>query len=170
MKYPRTAAGYAEYIKSAHWDMLRSCVLERDGHKCVRCGSRHRLQAHHKFYRADWEEAQPEDCETLCKSCHEKEHPEKFGKTTVVRTEIRITTQVTQVESPFSSWKQLRRARSRKEISRAEYLKWVGILKPKRKPKRKHRAAKVNRRQGVVPWHYNPVYRSQWVNRGTTSN
>lgn len=179
MKYPRTAAGYAEYIKSDHWDMLRSCVLERDGHCCVRCGSGVWLQAHHKFYRADWEEAQPGDLITPCKACHEKEHPEKHTQVTVT-VSVRIVPDP-QPETPFfGSRKSVEEERSKGLITRSEFIiqrqrllnlgQWGGGKQKKRNRKYgRPSRPKVRHRQPCKPWYYNPP-RPKWVNRDRSSN
>ena len=65
---------YQEYLKSAHWEMLRRAVLERDGFRCVRCQWDKHLQVHHKFYRQRFEDSEPDDLETLCRTCHKREH------------------------------------------------------------------------------------------------
>lgn len=178
MKYERTGAGYAEYLKSAHWDILRSCVLARDGNRCVRCGSGKRLQAHHKFYRDDWEQAQVSDLETLCRVCHEKEHPDKV-QNTVVNVTVNVT--VASDVCPFRTFKELSQARSAQRISRAEYLKWAPRLKPKKRDRRKKmnrayakaKAVRKRKRKSVAckPWFYNPnPPRPRWMNRGSSSN
>jgi hypothetical protein len=70
----KTKADYLEYLQSEHWLELHQRVIERDGGKCTRCPSRVRLQAHHLFYRARWEDSLLSDLVTLCRPCHEKEH------------------------------------------------------------------------------------------------
>lgn len=172
MRYERTAEGYAKYLESDHWDRLRTCVLERDCHRCVRCGSTERLQAHHKFYRDDWEQALVSDCETLFRPCHEKEHG--ISVTTVTVT---VSTSETTV---LNERKAIERARSQKQISRSQFLElrqklidsgmWRGRKQKKRKrssPRRK--PVKRKHRQFCTPWHYSPR-RTHWVNRGTSSN
>lgn len=62
------------YLNSWHWRNLRQKVLERDGHKCLDCGATERLQVHHVLYRSSPYHSRMCDCETLCKSCHEKAH------------------------------------------------------------------------------------------------
>lgn len=178
MKYERTAAGYAEYLKSPHWDVLRSCVLARDGNRCVRCGSGKRLQAHHKFYRDDWETAKVSDLETLCRSCHEKEHPDKV-QNTVVNVTVNVT--VASDVCLFRTFKELSQARSCRKISREEYRRWAQVLKPRKRDRRKKlrraagkaKAARKKKRCAVAckPWFYNPnPPRPHWVNRGSSSN
>ena len=66
---------------SGEWERNRLVVLERDGRRCVQCGSDHRLHVHH---RESWEPGQagphePDNLETLCASCHRKRHPVPHG-------------------------------------------------------------------------------------------
>lgn len=73
---------YAEFLKGSFWKSLRSACLARDGHECVKCGKKKKLQAHHKKYRA-WMETKLEDLITLCESCHGLTHgirPKKAKK------------------------------------------------------------------------------------------
>ena len=62
------------------WRIQRRAALERDGHKCARCGATGRLQVHHKQDREDsggeWDNSL-DNLETLCLSCHGKE-PKKY--------------------------------------------------------------------------------------------
>ena len=64
---------YQEYLKSEHWQELRSRILERDGHRCQLCGSTENLHVHHKTYETLWHEADG-DLITLCSDCHETFH------------------------------------------------------------------------------------------------
>jgi 5-methylcytosine-specific restriction endonuclease McrA len=55
----------------------RLAVLDRDDHRCVRCGRTNRLHVHHKH---SWKPGQGDphaldNLETLCASCHRKAHP-----------------------------------------------------------------------------------------------
>lgn len=52
-------------------------VRKRDGHKCVRCGGRNKLQAHHRLSFAEYPNLRYEvdNGETLCIDCHAEEHP-----------------------------------------------------------------------------------------------
>lgn len=66
-------AAYHRYLNSEHWKQLRQQVLDRDGHRCVRCQGVPAV-AHHRFYRKKFHHSVPEDLESLCVVCHEKEH------------------------------------------------------------------------------------------------
>lgn len=63
------------------WKTFRGEMLERDGHRCCRCGRSSVvdgvvLQVHHKLYipaRKPWE-YKYEECELLCRGCHGAEH------------------------------------------------------------------------------------------------
>ena len=64
---------YKQYLKSDKWHKKRLAVLQRDGFRCVRCGSKNQLQVHHKTYRNIFNEPLS-DLITLCKKCHKKQH------------------------------------------------------------------------------------------------
>ena len=66
---------------AGQWERNRAAVLERDGYRCVHCGSSYRLHVHHK---TAWEPDQDDphqidNMETLCSSCHRKQHPTPHG-------------------------------------------------------------------------------------------
>lgn len=65
---------YAKYLQSDHWKALRLTAIERDGHKCTRCGAVVRLNVHHEVYRSRWEDGILDDVRTLCQTCHRIEH------------------------------------------------------------------------------------------------
>jgi len=48
-----------------NWKKIAFQVKARDGHRCVLCGSKKRLVAHHTR-----EKAIPENLMTLCRACH----------------------------------------------------------------------------------------------------
>ena len=55
----------------------RDAALERDGHRCVRCGSEEQLVVHHKDGNgrgASNPNNSLENLETLCRACHATEH------------------------------------------------------------------------------------------------
>lgn len=52
----------------------RNAVLDRDGHKCVRCKSADKLQVHHIWHRKFGGGNDMANLETLCLRCHIKEH------------------------------------------------------------------------------------------------
>lgn len=56
---------------SPHWKAVRQAVLARDGYRCTRCGAHLNLTVHldPALGRNHWV-AQPQDCTTLCRSCH----------------------------------------------------------------------------------------------------
>ena len=63
--------------RKSQYDGLWESILKRDGHKCVRCGSDMNLIVHHKDRsgRGKTEHNNnPANLETLCRSCHLKEH------------------------------------------------------------------------------------------------
>lgn len=60
---------YKDYLSSPEWRERRQKCLDRDGHECRICGSKHELQAHHKHYKHLGAEEE-NDLTTLCKQCH----------------------------------------------------------------------------------------------------
>ena len=65
---------YRKYLKTDHWESLRVAALQRDGGKCVICGSDRNPHVHHTFYRERPELSLLEDLVTLCKRCHQYDH------------------------------------------------------------------------------------------------
>lgn len=55
---------------------LRKLVFERDGYKCVSCGTNKGLHLHHIKQRSKFPEFEfdLDNCVTLCKECHKKQH------------------------------------------------------------------------------------------------
>ena len=72
---------YTEDLKDARWREKRERILRRDGHECVWCGAKERLQVHHKYYNKypdgsrvkAWD--YPDDALiVLCSDCHKMYH------------------------------------------------------------------------------------------------
>ena len=68
---------YRRYLASGVWQQRRTAAVERAGGKCQRCGSRARLEVHHKTYVNVYAE-RPEDLEVLCAACHHNHHFEGY--------------------------------------------------------------------------------------------
>ena len=68
--------GYREYMLSAHWQGMRSAVLERDEYRCRACDGEHSLECHHRWYPNDPYAVRVEDLTTLCRGCHRAIHGE----------------------------------------------------------------------------------------------
>jgi 5-methylcytosine-specific restriction endonuclease McrA len=64
---------YRRYLKSAAWQAKRAQVILRDRGECRRCGSRYKLEVHHKNYVRFGHE-RLSDLVTLCQLCHTYEH------------------------------------------------------------------------------------------------
>lgn len=64
---------YEAYLQTEQFDRIRQAVFDRDGRKCVVCGSTSTLQAHHLTYRNVYHE-DTGDLITLCKVCHSIYH------------------------------------------------------------------------------------------------
>ena len=63
---------YKEFLKTDEWKQIAQMVKERDGYKCVICGSTENLNAHHIGYDGDC--LNENDIVTLCNRCHECLH------------------------------------------------------------------------------------------------
>ncbi len=65
---------YKEYLKTEHWQELRSVMLKRASYRCQLCNaSKVRLDVHHRTYErrgCEW----LEDLFVLCQGCHERHH------------------------------------------------------------------------------------------------
>jgi len=126
---------YGMFLESVWWQRLSWKKRQQVG-KCERCGSRRRLQAHHRIYRENWFDTTLEDLECVCRKCHEKEHgitPQKKLKA---------------VAGEFKTLKELEHARAHKRIDRGTFKRirdangWMIRGKPKvRYPRqaKKHR-------------------------------
>lgn len=63
---------YEDFLKSEEWQQVSEMVKDRDGNKCVICGSTENLNAHHIGYNGD--RLNEDDIVTLCNRCHECLH------------------------------------------------------------------------------------------------
>jgi hypothetical protein len=64
---------YAEYLKTAHWQRVRTLALESAGYACELCSSTVDLEVHHRTYeRLGFE--RPDDVIALCHDCHRDHH------------------------------------------------------------------------------------------------
>lgn len=63
---------YEEFLNTEEWKQVAEMVKDRDGNKCVICGSTENLNAHHIGYDGDC--LDENDIVTLCNRCHECLH------------------------------------------------------------------------------------------------
>ena len=64
---------YSKYIRTKKWKTLASLVKEKAGNKCVFCGSKKKLVAHHHNYINLYNETE-DDLICVCNICHYKMH------------------------------------------------------------------------------------------------
>jgi len=64
---------YAAYLRSPQWRATRERTLRLRGRRCEACGSRHRLDVHHRTYVRLGRETE-DDLRVLCRHCHETAH------------------------------------------------------------------------------------------------
>lgn len=99
---PHITDEYRRYIdESLKWVKISDAIIERDGHRCVKCRRNKNLNAHHLTYDHLYhEEKYPGDLITLCQTCHKALHasPDKdkmnqelMGKVSESLTEISLT-------------------------------------------------------------------------------
>ena len=62
-----------EILRGDAYRARRQEALERDQHRCVRCGSCG-LQVHHRVKRSVARDDRLQNLETLCERCHDNEH------------------------------------------------------------------------------------------------
>lgn len=82
MKNDSDNNSYGELLFRREWREKRQHILDRDGNKCVICGSTSNLQVHHRQYHFNDvtnQKVTPWDYDdkylvTLCKSCHDRGH------------------------------------------------------------------------------------------------
>ena len=67
---------YRNYLKSDTWRRKRYVVLKRDNWKCLRCGEKAE-QVHHLKYPKIIGKEPISWLESICISCHDKEHDHK---------------------------------------------------------------------------------------------
>lgn len=65
------------------WRKLRAEILDRDRHRCVKCGSNDRLAVDH-ILRGD--NHHPTNLQTLCKSCHDLKTARESAAARVAKT------------------------------------------------------------------------------------
>ena len=80
------------FYHSTAWKRVRALALMRDGGKCVRCMERFNRgemrkprdadMVHHKISREERPDLSLvlQNLESLCNTCHNREHPEKGGQ------------------------------------------------------------------------------------------
>lgn len=90
---------YQQYMNSPEWFERRQLRLERDGHRCKRCGHDDALQVHHVRYDNLGKEPMA-DLITLCDRCHSDEHEKQHIMKRVIAETIEILriTDVTEEE------------------------------------------------------------------------
>lgn len=70
-KRPENVYGRTSCVE---WYEARWRVLDRDGHACVLCGSKWKLDVHHIVPWAETQDNSPANLTTLCKKCHTRHH------------------------------------------------------------------------------------------------
>jgi len=76
-------------MQTRDYKIWREFVIERDGHKCLKCGTENELKAHHiEDYRtAPEKRTAPDNGATLCKLCHNEFH-KCYGRFNTCREQL----------------------------------------------------------------------------------
>jgi 5-methylcytosine-specific restriction endonuclease McrA len=78
--FTENSEAYQALLQSEHWQKRRKQILERDNYNCVRCGSTHNLNVHHRQYHKKTESFinpwayKSNNLVTLCRPCHQLGH------------------------------------------------------------------------------------------------
>lgn len=131
---------YALFLESDFWKELSLAVRRKARHTCARCGKRGGCQAHHLVYRPHWFDVQLEDLQCLCRACHLAAHEPQAAAAPVARKPV-VSSALDIAEAlGISSRSELNLARSRRQITRPQFLHLRELLggKSKRKAKRKN--------------------------------
>lgn len=65
---------YAEYLKSDHWESVKTRKKDIEPMRCLSCLSVVNVQLHHMVYRVPVEAVQDDDTCWLCHACHAAFH------------------------------------------------------------------------------------------------
>lgn len=107
-----TVIGYANYLKSKHWKILRSQLI-KDGVVCSHCSEKSKLQLHHLHYNTLGNEKASDFC-VLCDTCHKLFHAGMYKPHRVSKSKNKNTKSVpkTCANCHYSSELKLKRAKA----------------------------------------------------------
>jgi 5-methylcytosine-specific restriction endonuclease McrA len=71
---------------------VRKIVLDRDGHKCLRCGKKHNLTIDHIKPKCKGGTSEPKNLQTLCWFCNQSKKAFTLDYRTNSKTDKNITT------------------------------------------------------------------------------
>lgn len=70
-----TKKAYRDFLLSPAWFRQREKAIAFHGGCCMKCGSKDRIEVHHKHYGKPWGQEDVErDLEVLCHKCHISHH------------------------------------------------------------------------------------------------
>ena len=69
-----TKAEYADYLRTPHWQSMRTGALNRAGHRCQVCNASKNLHVHHRTYERCPGNERAGDLTVLCADCHALYH------------------------------------------------------------------------------------------------
>jgi hypothetical protein len=87
---PKQQYRSSSYYESVYWELVRTAVLERDAHKCFRCGGV-ATQAHHLNYDyVGIEHLHPDCLVSVCRPCHGLVEYARHAESLISRMERRL--------------------------------------------------------------------------------
>ena len=74
---------YTDFLGTPYWKSIAKYVKDRDGNRCVKCGTDRRLHVHHLNYQNHGDELHHlDDLICVCRKCHKEIHGNRTHKDT----------------------------------------------------------------------------------------
>lgn len=74
---------YSDFLETPYWKSIAKFVKDRDGNRCVKCGTDRRLHVHHLNYQNHGDEIHHlDDLICVCRKCHNEIHGNRIHKDT----------------------------------------------------------------------------------------
>lgn len=90
-KYRRLGfLGYDDYLNSPKWARIRARVMDRDGHKCRKCGGPAEVVHHTAYSKTVLKGKQDWRLVSLCHSCHKLAEFDGDRKTNLQEANVRL--------------------------------------------------------------------------------
>lgn len=166
---------YRLFLESEWWVQLSRLKRRKVG-RCERCGSRRRLESHHKVYRESWFDTVESDLEVLCHHCHAERHAAESEKVVEQPKRERkrpaqpVTRDLSALVMGAGMIRDLLELRQKGLITRKQFTDGKAAYSEALKPKKKCKKKKRTGRKFGPGWAFNISRKKNWVNRGTSSN
>lgn len=138
---------YRKLLKSPKWKRKRAEIVERDGRKCVKCGSPIKIHVHHIAYvmfKSPWE-VPDHLLITWCEQCHNEHH--RSNKNIILNGKLESPT-----DAEWKKWHELEARESRRRKGTVIKQGVTARTIPKPKKKRRRRGWKNREMQEALKW------------------